>query len=205
MRSVAKIFSSYEELDAQGRHVNGTDKNGPCHSYGDAYEQILADANIARAGVTLMMEVGVADGSSLLAWAEVFPHARVVGMDIHQCSRSRESDRVEFHLGDATVADNCRMVAAGRQFDLIVDDASHQLGDILATMFHLFPYVRPGGLYVVEEFQGLGGARASVEAMFPYARVYDTPGPFGGNEPLFVASRVLGGRSLTSSKKVRLG
>lgn len=180
MRTVAEIFRSYGALDAQGRHVNGTDKETN-HRYGDAYESLFPD----RAAVELMMEVGIADGSSLLAWREVFPSALCVGMDIH-CSCRAHGDRIEFHLGDQRSKDDCDRAAAGRQFDFVCEDATHKLEDSLLTFFYLWPYVAPGGLYVIEEFANVGALRKNITAMWSSAKIVDTVGPFGGTEPLVV-------------------
>src|SRR5438445_53137 len=129
MKSVADIFRSYVVLDENGRHTNGTDKES-CHNYGDAYEQIFThntpqddpgDVVAAyyprsiRNDIKLMMEIGIADGSSLLAWSEIFPNAQCVGFDNHHSDRAH-GNRIEFHLGDATNLDDCRRVAAGRLF-----------------------------------------------------------------------------------------
>lgn len=191
MRSVRDIFRSYAVLDAQGRHVNGTDKESN-HSYGDAYERVIGDTfatgpwyQNGRDKVRLMMEVGVADGSSLLAWSEVFPNARCVGMDIHHSDKAH-GDRVEFHLGDQRLLEDCKRVAGGRLFDFIVEDATHQLEDSLRTLLYLWPFIRPGGLYVIEEFANVGALRDHVTSLWPSAQVIDTQGPFGGVEPLVV-------------------
>lgn len=197
VRTIKDIFRSYAVLDAQGRHVNGTDKQSN-HNYGDAYERIIADyfttgpwhANDpdfgrGRESIKLMMEVGVADGSCLLAWREVFPNATIVGMDIHPSERAC-GDRIEFHLGDQRERSHCERAAAGRLFDLIVEDATHRLMDTLYTMAYLWPFVRPGGLYVVEEFDNVGGLREHIPVLWPHAQVIDTVGPFGGSEPLVV-------------------
>lgn len=189
MRSIRDIFRSYAVLDAQGRHVNGTDKESN-HAYGAYYEGILGGGE--RSEVRLMMEVGVADGSSLLAWAEVFPNALCVGMDIHPASYlSTNRDRIEFHIGDQTSLEDCRRVAAGRQFDFICEDATHRLEDSLRTLLYLWPHVRPGGLYVIEEFANIGALRDNVGALWPTAEIIDTAGPFGGVEPLVVFRKPL--------------
>jgi len=41
---------------------------------------------------------------------------------------------------------------AGRSIDLVVDDASHQFAATLASFEMLFPRLRPGGLYVIEDW-----------------------------------------------------
>lgn len=182
MRPIREIFRSYAEFDAQGRHVNGTDKQSN-HNYGDAYEALFPD----RTAVRLMLEVGVADGACLLAWSEVFPNATVVGMDIHPAARLTGIARaIEFHVGDQRSLEDCRRVAAGREFDLIIDDATHLLEDTLRTLFYLWPSVRRGGLYVVEEFPGIGPLGQTIPEMWPYAEIIPTQGPFGGVEPLVV-------------------
>ena len=190
MVSVKEIFRSYAVFDADGRHVNGTDKESN-HRYGDAYEKLLD-----RESVQLMMEVGIADGSSLLAWRDVFPNALCVGMDIHHSDRAH-GDRLEFHLGDQRSKEDCERAAAGRQFDLIVEDATHQLTDTLLTLLYLWPFVRRNGFYVVEEFANAGALRNNLAELWMNhgcgccgdavsVQLVDTVGPFGGVEPLVV-------------------
>lgn len=182
MKSAAEIFRSHCIFDAAGRHCNGTDKQSN-HAYGDAYDAIFPD----RSAVNLLLEVGVADGSSLLAWQEIFPHAKIVGMDIHVASKWHG----EFHMGDQRSKEDCERAAAGRQFDAIIEDAVHSLDNTLLTLFYLWPFVKPGGLYIVEEWNNIGACRGNIAALFPMAEVVDTVGPFGGIEPLVVLRKPL--------------
>lgn len=202
MRTIKEIFRSYGILNSDGKHINGTDKETN-HHYGDAYESLFVvqeDVDLSkiptqphikitgqyrsiRNDVRLMMEVGVADGSSLLAWREIFPNAIIVGMDIHYADKAH-GERIEFHFGDQRNKEHCERAAAGREFDLIVDDATHELDATLLTLFWLWPFVKPGGLYVVED-GGLQDCERVVK-LFPQATVVETTGPFGGIEPLVV-------------------
>ena len=187
MKSVAEILRSYAEFDGNGRHCNGTDKQSN-HNYGNAYEKLIWN-NFAngpthpRNTVKLMMEVGVADGSCLRAWREIFPNALIVGMDIHHSDKAH-GERIEFWHGDQRSKEDCETAAAGRQFDMIVEDATHKLENTLLTLLYLWPFVKSGGLYIVEEFDNVGALRANITALWPNARVIDTQGPFGGIEPL---------------------
>lgn len=213
MRSVKDIFRDAAVFDVDGRHINGSDKESN-HHYGNAYESLFVEidpnidtANVfsqphikitgryrsTRNNVKLMMEVGIADGSCLLAWKEVFPNATIVGMDIHPAARitedwhkkhHTESSRLEFHLGDQRVMKDCERAAAGRQFDLIIDDATHELENTLLALYWLWPFVKPGGLYVVEEWPNIDHDR--IRDLWPQADIVDTQEPFGGNEPLIV-------------------
>ncbi len=200
MRSVAEIIRSYGIVDEHGKHLNGTDKM-TAHNYGDAYESLfvvteryemgfnkipLGTANRSiRDEVKLVMEVGVADGSCLLAWREIFPNALIVGMDIHHSDKAH-GERIEFHYGDQTNKDHCERAAAGRLFDMIVEDATHKLSNTLLTLFYLWPYVKPGGIYVVEEFEGGSGDKERIRALFPQAEIIGTCGPHIEDEPLIV-------------------
>lgn len=177
--------------------MNGTDKQSN-HNYGDAYaaliEATFSDQHVrrelghagsckhAREEVRLVMEVGVADGACLRAWQEVFPNAKIVGMDIHPSAQA--TGDIEFHLGDVGNKRCCDRAAAARQFDLIVEDATHHLVDTMRGLLYLWPYVRPGGLYVVEEWDGIHELRDNIKALWPHAEVINTEGPFGGVEPL---------------------
>lgn len=203
MRTIRDIFCDYAVLNAEGIHVYGTDRESN-HHYGDAYESILSvpemyDAGLPLAGcrprsiredVELMLEVVVADGASLRAWREVFPNARIVGMDLVEDAFARlcGEDRIEFRVGDATKREDCEIVVAGRQFDLIVDDASHQIEDVLRTLFWLWSAVRPGGLYIIED---LNTCLDNWQLLFPQASIVDTTGPWGGYEPLIVLRKPL--------------
>lgn len=211
MRTIADILRSHAVFDGNGRHVNGTDKESN-HRYGAAYESLFRvwdhDLNSyqgfcsecegyqlhkkhcgqavwksTRESLQLMMEVGVTDGSCLHAWREVFPNAVCVGLDIHPSARA-EGNRIEFHLGDQRSREDCERAAAGRKFDLIIEDATHKLEDTLLTLYWLWPHVAPGGLYVVEEWDNID--RHRICELWPNAEIVNTTGPFGGIEPLVI-------------------
>ncbi len=202
MKSIKEIFLSYGVLDSEGKHINGMDKQTN-HNYGDAYEKIIDsrftyyddhDRRILpRNTVSLMMEIGVADGSSLLAWSEVFPNALCVGMDIHHSDKGSDphNQRLEFHLGDQRIREDCE-TAVGfsgskrRQFDVIVEDATHSLPNTLLTLFWLWPFVAPGGLYIVEEWENVAGDRERIKSLFPNVEIVGTCGPHIQDEPLVV-------------------
>lgn len=181
MRSVKDIFRSWAVFK-DGVHVDGTDKESN-HHYGDAYESLFPD----RESVKLVLEVGVSTGECLHAWREVFPNATIVGMDIHTADRWDG----EFYLGDQSSLEDCERVTAGRQFDLIVDDATHTLEGNLSTLLWMWPAVKVGGFYVVEEFYTIDDPRmrTAVATLFPFAQFLETLGP-GGAEYLTVMRKL---------------
>ncbi len=62
----------------------------------------------------------------------------ICGVD--QADRERVRALVAEHLGE------------GRSVDLVVDDASHLLGPTRASFETVFPYIRDGGSYVIEDY-----------------------------------------------------
>ena len=180
MKLVADILRSYAVFDEQGRHTNGTDKESN-HHYGWAYESLFFN----RDDVNLVLEIGITDGSCMLAWREVFPNALIVGLDIEP-SACQRLDRLEFHLGDQRVKADCERAAAGRKFDVIIEDAFHSTDNTLLSLFWLWPFVKPGGIYVIEEWANICSDKTNVLTLWPSARVINTIGPSGGTEPLVV-------------------
>lgn len=145
----------------------GTDK-GTLTAQGHGYT-VLYDALFAplRESVTALCEIGlsrggpeVADGSaqrsvksvpSVRMWHEYFPHARIVGVDISDCS-AFANDWFSFVQADCGSADELARVAElGVRFDIVVDDGSHAAFHQQQTFLELFPLVKPGGLFVIED------------------------------------------------------
>ena len=92
-------------------------------------------------------------GASLRAWQDFFPKGEIPGMDVQQDCLISEA-RIATHLCDSTDADSCRAWIDAHPdlaFDVIVDDGSHWDLHQLATLRNLFPLVRPGGFYVIED------------------------------------------------------
>jgi cephalosporin hydroxylase len=167
----------------------GSDKNLPhCHTYAPVYESLFPN----RQAVTAVLEIGIAGGGSIRAWHEIFPNALIVGLDHGPSTECPRGERLEIHQGnqgDRNAVLNC---ARNREFDLVIDDASHRLGDQLMCMWWLWPSLKKGGYYVVEEFDiqdGVGpdGNRASV-GLLTGGRLVETPGP-GGPEYLLVVKK----------------
>ncbi len=133
-----------ELLDKYGS--DKTERNG----YGPAYDALLTPV---KESVRAVLEVGVFHGASLRAWRDFFPNAMVYGFDVHPSFMLVE-DRIQTCLVDSTMADevDLRVSRIGDiQFDLIVDDGSHILRHQLLTLANLWRYVKPGGLYVIED------------------------------------------------------
>lgn len=90
-------------------------------------------------------------GESLRMWKHYFRRGLIYGLDIFTKTGIEESrlSVVQGDQGDEHFLDS--MARELGPFDIIVDDGSHMSHHILASFNALFPHVRPGGIYVIED------------------------------------------------------
>ena len=78
----------------------------------------------------------------------------LIGCDIdEQCGILQyDDDRVHVVVGDANEPKTIREITdICNNFDIVIDDGSHQSNDILSSFYIYFPLVKPGGLYIIED------------------------------------------------------
>jgi hypothetical protein len=144
-----------ETLDEIGLKF-GTDKASAFHNYLNFYEDFMTP--LREAPITLL-EVGVYKGASLRTWREYFPNAKIIGVDIQPSSKQFETDGIQIELVDQSNLEHLAQLAANHgPFDIIVEDGSHMWEHQTTTLRALFPFVRNGGYYVVEDLQTNFGA-----------------------------------------------
>jgi len=113
-----------------------------------------------------VLEVGMAFGGSMAWLNEVARPRRLVGMDIRAEPIARLDDYIAERGADdvvalygvdqadrATVGSLVHKHFDGERLDLVVDDASHLYGPSVALFETVFPLVRPGGVYLVEDWK----------------------------------------------------
>lgn len=141
----------------------GTDKGTAAfcsHSYTVIYNQLfepLLENNVK------MLEIGVADprfpGASAQMWRDYFPQLYFVGYDINPEAKKFENvaDYMYMFIGDQNNPDDLNKCIAehGGEFDIILDDGSHYSEHILTSFEHLFPHLKPGGYYIVEDLHSV--------------------------------------------------
>lgn len=103
-----------------------------------------------------LLELGILNGESLRLWRDYFPLGRVIGIDIRLPRQFKDDERIT--LIQAKQSDGQILRRAVEEFateglDIVVDDASH-IGLLTKTSFELlFPYLKPGGFYAIEDWQ----------------------------------------------------
>ena len=144
----------------------GTDK--AVNGYAPTYTKVLA---AHRKTITRVLEIGIgtmipgvhssmADyardgyrpGGSLRAWRDYFANATITGLDIQPDTQFTE-ERINTVLGDSTDPVVAQQFP-DEHFDLIIDDGDH------ARQFHtmtvMWPKLKVGGTYVIEDIWGAG-------------------------------------------------
>lgn len=114
------------------------------HRYGDAYNDFFGDFD--REAVLDILEVGTQKGGSLLAWKEYFPNANVTGVDIIDVALDKyKTDTV------TRVVSDIKDWRSKGEFDIVIDDGSHYLGDIVYVISTFIPKLRKSGILVIED------------------------------------------------------
>jgi cephalosporin hydroxylase len=102
-----------------------------------------------------MLEVGIQNGGSLDIWAKYFENAlTIVGADIDtRCGELSYNDpRIHLVIGDINNSETIQKILNySPQFDIVIDDGSHQSEDIIKSFVNYFPYLTDGGFFVVED------------------------------------------------------
>lgn len=157
-------LTSYEErLDELAVHY-GTDK-GSEHPrltpkcYTQVYERLLG---ARRLEIDRILEIGVARGASLRMWLDYCPNAMVVGLDVRiprELEDIKDYPRLVLFRGSQDDEVVLRRIRDGwKAFDFIVDDGSHQVAHQQRSFIELWPAVKPGGFYFVEDLHAPASA-----------------------------------------------
>jgi hypothetical protein len=105
-----------------------------------------------------VLEIGIggysapdAGGESLRMWKHYFRRGLIYGLDIFEKTGVAESrvHVLQGDQGDARFLDS--MAREFGPFDIVIDDGSHISHHVITSFNALFPHVRPGGIYVVED------------------------------------------------------
>lgn len=130
------------ELIAETFRIFGTDK---CeHGYATIYAHVPTT-------IRSVLEIGVGGGQSLRAWRSLFPRATVCGIDV--ADQRPDTDLNFGHVRQIKCPIKefvlSKWFPNGTEFDLVVDDGSHILEDVLHGFRELNGVCR--GLYVIED------------------------------------------------------
>jgi len=118
----------------------GSDKSSLAHNYCPFYE-----AHLPKSPKKLL-EIGVLHGASVRMWKEYFPECQIHAIDLFEENPIPDIDGVVWHKGN-----QCDWLLLewlrNEDFDVIIDDGSHNARDQMITFFGLFN----GKQYYIED------------------------------------------------------
>jgi hypothetical protein len=126
----------------------GTDKSSSRHCYLDIYEKHFCGM---KDKPIKMLEIGIFNGASLKMWEEYFSNAQIYAIDIDP-KRMQNYGRVKSFVANQenreSLLDVMDVIGA---CDIIIDDGGHTMLQQQITFGCLFPLVKSGGIYCIED------------------------------------------------------
>jgi 2-polyprenyl-3-methyl-5-hydroxy-6-metoxy-1,4-benzoquinol methylase len=142
-----------ELADAHGSD-KGTLKHNYCAKYEEVISSICAKNQKRRELLDInLLEIGVACGASLRTWSHYLPSSSITGLDIREDCKHLCADlaNIDIMITDATDSKRINLTLGNTKYDLIIDDGSHVSEHISKTFELLWPRVKPGGFYAIED------------------------------------------------------
>lgn len=125
---------------------HATDKSTITHCYLDNYEKHLQSW---RDKEFILLEIGVAGGASIRMWQEYFKNAKIYGID-NNAACAAIGDNI--FIGSQTDPEFLGFVLSEiGSPDIIISDGSHIGDEEVETFKLLFPLIKNGGMYFLED------------------------------------------------------
>jgi len=118
------------------------------HGYCEIYERYFNSR--LKANARAVLELGVLGGASIRMWREYFDKAHIYGFDIRPW-RGEKLERVTMLRGNQESRSDLSQIGQYAPFDVIIDDCGHSQRGQQISLGYLFKWVKPGGVYVMED------------------------------------------------------
>lgn len=154
------IFCSAEnklflDLDSQSLLDNlatqyKTDKSSQHHSYTKIYDFYFRNIRLKP---LKFLEIGIFCGSSVMMWENYLENSELHFIDITYENLVYNPIRSHLHLVDQSNASSLMrfIEEVGGNFDVILDDGGHTMDQQITSFKTLFPFVKSGGVYIIED------------------------------------------------------
>jgi hypothetical protein len=126
-----------------------TDKCAFKHGYTDFYETLFAPL---RGKPARLLEIGVDQGHSLRLWEAYFSEAKIFALDIEPKTQF-DGPRVATMVADQGSREDLAKALGrfGGGFDVVIDDGGHRMDQQQISFAVLFPALKKGGIYILED------------------------------------------------------
>jgi len=134
-------------------HVWNSGKNQG-HGYTRFYETHLSQLKNKKIKI---LEIGSYSGSSAAAFSKYFNKSKIYCLDINISNFKFYSKKIKvfgLDVSKKNILENfIRKIDNKREiFDIIIDDGSHKLSDILISLNFFFNFLKSKGYYIIEDY-----------------------------------------------------
>jgi predicted O-methyltransferase YrrM len=126
-----------------------------CHPYTLFYNSIFQDYKNNSIDIA---ELGILDGASLLMWSEYFTNATIYGFEynadlINNFKERHNTQNIILSHIDVTNKESIKssLKTIGTQYDIIIEDTTHQFEDQIRVIENSYEYLKPGGVLIIED------------------------------------------------------
>tara|TARA_B110000967_G_scaffold162532_1_gene169095 strand:+ start:621 stop:1367 length:747 start_codon:yes stop_codon:yes gene_type:complete len=151
--SLENLFTKYGSDKAQGYYT----EEYIGHGYTKFYLKNLQKLKFKKINI---LEIGSYAGASAAAFSKFFSKSKVYCLDVNISNFKYISKKISVFGMDATTEKSninfIKKINIDKKdgyFDIIIDDGSHHLGDILKVFKFYFKYLKPNGFYIIEDYK----------------------------------------------------
>lgn len=143
-----KLFLNFNS--DKGPFWYSRDKKFVAHSYYIFYEKYFRELKEKKINI---LEIGSHEGKGIASFFFFFPFSKIIGANINPFQMKFSSERIKELYIDVSSKKILQNFAdhLNNEQDIIIDDASHNLRDILITLPIMFKKLKSGGIYVIED------------------------------------------------------
>jgi hypothetical protein len=147
------------------------------HHYLPIYERYFGSWRNRPGQPVRFLEIGVSEGGSLAIWRRYFgPDAIIFGIDINPACAAFNGQAGQVRVGSQDDPAFLRKVVEEMGgVDVVLDDGSHVMAHVKASLQTLFPLMSQGGTYMIEDlhtayWNEFGGGFRAPDNFFNFLR-----------------------------------
>ena len=132
-------------------------RNDKGHGFSKFYSDYLKNFKNRKINI---LEIGSYAGASAVAFSKYLPKSKVYCFDINISKFKYDSKNIEVFGLDINnrskvnkILNNIFLKNNFQNFDIIIDDGSHKLSDILFSISFFFKFLKNNGIFVIEDFK----------------------------------------------------
>ena len=123
------------------------------HGYYNVYDRFFSPLKFNE---LKLLEIGVREGYSHLAWQKYFPNGKIYGIEnfaspvFGKKNHKYFLENIEIFIGDQEDVSFLQNLPI-KEYDIIIDDGGHRMSQQQISLGFLIKYLKPGGFYVIED------------------------------------------------------